>query len=186
MSEIGMNSYNIGAKIRRLRHARQLTLQAVAGETGFSPALISQIENNNVSPPIATLAKIARFFNIKMADLFDEEHEQRFELVRADQRRPVCLEEAVHARSYALSPQKQHKKMEPCMVSNSGEQVAGDSHSHAGDEFIFVVKRSAELTFDERTIRLEAGDSIYFDATVNHQLSLANQDETILLKVVGR
>jgi transcriptional regulator with XRE-family HTH domain len=57
--------YNIGSKIKELRKARKLTLQDVARETGFSPALISQIENNNVSPPIATLSKIARFFDVK-------------------------------------------------------------------------------------------------------------------------
>ena len=44
--------FNIGSKIKKLRKARKLTLQDVARETGFSPALISQIENNNVSPPI--------------------------------------------------------------------------------------------------------------------------------------
>ncbi|HEX9873978.1 MAG TPA: helix-turn-helix transcriptional regulator, partial [Deferrimonas sp.] len=58
--------FNIGVKIKALRKARKLTLQDVARETGFSPALISQIENNNVSPPIATLSKIARFFNVKV------------------------------------------------------------------------------------------------------------------------
>ncbi|MCK5913067.1 MAG: helix-turn-helix transcriptional regulator, partial [Desulfuromusa sp.] len=59
--------FNIGQKIKTLRKERKLTLQDVANETGFSPALISQIENNNVSPPIATLSKIARFFDVKMS-----------------------------------------------------------------------------------------------------------------------
>jgi len=45
---LSMSEYNIGAKIKKLRLAKKLTLQAVARETGFSPALISQIENNNV------------------------------------------------------------------------------------------------------------------------------------------
>ncbi|MFZ4857338.1 MAG: helix-turn-helix domain-containing protein, partial [Desulfuromonadaceae bacterium] len=44
-----MREFNIGAKIKKLRLSKKLTLQAVARETGFSPALISQIENNNVS-----------------------------------------------------------------------------------------------------------------------------------------
>ena len=52
-----MSEYNIGAKIKELRRAHKMTLQDVANEIGFSTALISQIENNNVSPPIATLSK---------------------------------------------------------------------------------------------------------------------------------
>jgi len=34
------SEFNIGAKIKKLRLAKKLTLQAVARETGFSPALI--------------------------------------------------------------------------------------------------------------------------------------------------
>jgi transcriptional regulator with XRE-family HTH domain len=82
--------YNIGEKIKKLRKARKLTLQQVASETGFSPALISQIENNNVSPPIATLSKIAKFFDVKMGMFFDEEEaESKYEVVRANERRVV-------------------------------------------------------------------------------------------------
>jgi transcriptional regulator with XRE-family HTH domain len=82
--------YNIGVKIKKLRKARKLTLQDVARETGFSPALISQIENNNVSPPIATLSKLARFFDVKMGLFFEEEEEERkYEVVRRGERRVV-------------------------------------------------------------------------------------------------
>ena len=62
--------FNIGQKIKTLRKERKLTLQDVANETGFAPALISQIENNNVSPPIATLQGKVRFSSsyINIAD----------------------------------------------------------------------------------------------------------------------
>ena len=82
--------FQIGSKIKKLRKARKLTLQDVARETGFSPALISQIENNNVSPPIATLSKIAKFFDVKMGHFFEEEEEERkYEVVRKLDRRVV-------------------------------------------------------------------------------------------------
>src|SRR6266704_835577 len=85
---LSMSDYNIGAKIKKLRLAKKMTLQAVAKETGFSPALISQIENNNVSPPIATLSKIAKFFDVKIGIFFTEdEQEYRYEVVRANERK---------------------------------------------------------------------------------------------------
>jgi transcriptional regulator with XRE-family HTH domain len=71
-----MREFNIGAKIKKLRLSKKLTLQAVAKETGFSPALISQIENNNVSPPIATLSRIAKFFDVKIGLFFTEDEEE--------------------------------------------------------------------------------------------------------------
>ncbi|MCD8568124.1 MAG: helix-turn-helix domain-containing protein [Geovibrio sp.] len=50
----------IGERVRKIRNQRGLTLQDVASFTGFSKALISQIENNVVTPPINTLSKIAK------------------------------------------------------------------------------------------------------------------------------
>ncbi len=56
----------IGERVRKIRNERGgLTLQDVANFTGFSKALISQIENNIVMPPINTLAKIARFLMLR-------------------------------------------------------------------------------------------------------------------------
>ena len=78
-----MVDYNIGAKIKELRRAKKLTLQAVATETGFSTALISQIENNNISPPIATLSRLADYFGVKIGIFFSENEEEcHFDLVR--------------------------------------------------------------------------------------------------------
>ena len=62
--------YNIGSKIKELRKARKLTLQAVARETGFSPALISQIENNNKEPNLSTLKTISSKLETPLPILF--------------------------------------------------------------------------------------------------------------------
>src|ERR1035437_4191656 len=114
-----MSDYNIGAKIKKLRLAKKLTLQSVARETGFSPALISQIENNNVSPPIATLSRIAHFFDIKIGHFFTKiEEDCPFEVVRCDQRTvvPKVVSEDGTSQGYfyeSMSVRKQNKKMDP-------------------------------------------------------------------------
>ena len=126
--------YNIGEKIKELRKARQLTLQAVANETGFSPALISQIENNNVSPPIATLSKIARFFEVKISHFFEEEEDpRRFEVVRIPDRRvvsrviskagpenPVFLKHTTRRRSEQIIIPIGKKQVIPCQSRKTG------------------------------------------------------------------
>ena len=108
--------FNIGQKIKALRKGKKLTLQDVANETGFSPALISQIENNNVSPPIATLSKIARFFDVKMSHFFeDPESTMPYEIVRHNERRQmnrvISTMGTNHGYTYeALSYRKHNKK----------------------------------------------------------------------------
>lgn len=187
-----MNTYNIGAKIRKLRHAKNLTLQTVAQETGFSPALISQIENNNVSPPIATLSKIACFFDVKIGVFFEEEEtRQRFEVVRANERKTVlrATSQAGIAQGYSyasLSFQKKHKKMEPFLVSSTIRLMDEGGHSHDGEEFIYVLKGNALLLIDERMVTLSEGDSIYFDSTLTHRLFSRDDNEVSVLAVVTR
>ena len=163
--------YNIGSKIKELRKARKLTLQDVARETGFSPALISQIENNNVSPPIATLSKIARFFDVKIGLFFEEEEvDCKYEIVRKAERREVSRVISVagtgHGYTYeALSFRKRNKKMEPFVVTVARRPEEETLYNHDGEEFLLILKGRAEILLEEERILLEEGDAVYFDAS---------------------
>lgn len=184
--------YNIGSKIKKLRKARKLTLQDVARETGFSPALISQIENNNVSPPIATLSKLARFFDVKMGHFFEEEEEDaKYEIVKTGQRRVVTRVISRHGTEHgytyeALSYRKRNKKMEPFLITISERAGEETLYNHEGEEFLLILKGKAELIIEEERFLLEEGDAAYFDSTVKHRLLSRDDKEIEVLAVVTR
>ena len=184
--------FNIGVKIKTLRKERKLTLQDVANETGFSPALISQIENNNVSPPIATLSKIARFFDVKMGFFFEEgEEATRYEIVRKNDRRVVSRviskDGTGHGYTYeTLSYRKKNKKMEPFLLTISERASEETLYNHEGEEFLLILDGSAELLFDDERFILEAGDAAYFDSTIKHRLLSKNGAIVQVLAVVTR
>ena len=125
---VRMSDYNIGAKIKELRRSKKLTLQDVANETGFSTALLSQIENNNVSPPIATLSKISHFFDVKIGYFFAESEEEcPYDKINLVKRYPSAarpdadapLEEALHAVAEQGSEAEQGPKersVDACVV----------------------------------------------------------------------
>ncbi len=184
--------FKIGAKIKKLRKARKLTLQDVARETGFSPALISQIENNNVSPPIATLSKIARFFDIKMGHFFEEDEEElKYEIVhKADRRvvsRVISSKGTGHGYVYeALSFRKRNKKMEPFMLSVGERPDEETLYNHEGEEFLLIIKGKAEILLEDERFFLEEGDAVYFDSSLRHRLLAAEGEEVQVLAVVTR
>ncbi len=184
--------FNIGSKMKRLRKARKLTLQDVARETGFSPALISQIENNNVSPPIATLSKLARFFDVKMGHFFDEDDiERRYEVVRHGERRVISRvisqSGTGHGYTYeALSFRKRNKKMEPFVLTVSERAAEETLYNHEGEEFLLILSGRAEVLLEEERILLEAGDAIYFDSSLKHRLLSLDGQEVRVLAVVTR
>jgi transcriptional regulator with XRE-family HTH domain len=184
--------YNIGVKMKKLRKARKLTLQDVARETGFSPALISQIENNNVSPPIATLSKLARFFDVKMGHFFDEEEEERrYEIVRKGERRVfsrvISKAGTGHGYTYeALSFRKRNKKMEPFLLTVSERAAEETLYNHEGEEFLLIIKGKAEVLLEDERVMLEEGDAIYFDSSLKHRLLSQDGQEVQVLAVVTR
>ena len=184
--------YNIGTKIKELRKAKKLTLQAVARETGFSPALISQIENNNVSPPIATLSKIAKFFDVKISHFFDEEEvDCKYEVVRkADRRevnRVISAAGTGHGYTYeALSFRKRNKRMEPFVVTVSSRPDEETLYSHDGEEFLLILSGKGEIILEDERILLEEGDAVYFDASLKHRLLSCEDKETQVLAIVTR
>jgi transcriptional regulator with XRE-family HTH domain len=158
--------FNIGSKIKKLRKARKLTLQDVARETGFSPALISQIENNNVSPPIATLSKLARFFDVKIGSFFEEEEaERKYEVVRRGERRIVSrvISKAGTGHGYtyeALSFRKRNKKMEPFLLTVTERAKEEELYNHDGEEFLLILQGRAEVLLEDERFILEAGDAV--------------------------
>ncbi len=181
-----MHDYDVGTKIRRLRLARKYTLQAVARAIGLSPALISQIENHKVSPPIATLSKIASFFDVKIGFFFEDgEIEPRFEVVRANERRPAYLDNIGNVSCSALSHKKISKKMEPFILSGSKNEIEASPHSHQGEEFVYVLRGNADLLLEEDIVELCEDDSVYFDANIRHHLFVKADSEVLLLKSVA-
>lgn len=185
-----MSEYNIGPKLKSLRLAKKLTLQSVAKETGFSPALISQIENNNVSPPIATLSRIAKFFDVKIGIFFAEtEEECKFEVVRKSERKEVSRvispTGSRHGYSYeSLSFHKQNKKMEPFIITLNNTISEFTTYSNEGENFLFILKGTAEILLDDEHVILEEGDSIYFDTTLKHRFLSKDGTEVKILSVV--
>jgi transcriptional regulator with XRE-family HTH domain len=187
-----MSEYNIGRKIKQLRKAKRLTLHDVASETGFSTALISQIENDNISPPIATLSRLARFFDVRIGHFFsDEEDECRYEVVRAGERtvipRVVSQDGTSHGYFYeALTRRKKNRRMDPFFLTLNDIAANTGTYCHDGEEFLFVMTGQAELILEGERIILNEGDAAYFDSTLKHRLLAHGGSEVKVMVVVMR
>jgi transcriptional regulator with XRE-family HTH domain len=164
----------LGEKTRQLRQERRLTLQELAELTGLSKPLLSQIENDQVTPPIATLMKIAKGLKVGIHFFFEEEGDrQKFVLTRggsgaASKRRTGS--DTVQGYLYRpLAPGIRHKQIEPFLVEF--EQTAWDEslfYSHEGVEFIYLLEGELEFHYGQEIMTLQPGDSIYYDSAEPH------------------
>lgn len=184
-------AFDIGKKIKELRLKEGLTLKQVAKETGFSPALISQIENNNISPPIATLAKLASFFKIRIGYFFEDENTPvRYTICRKNQGRRIdrviSKSGKVHGYIYqALAFDYPAKRMDPFLITlEAGTSDEESMYSHEGEEFIMVMKGEIVVALEKERIKLKEGDSIYFDSSAKHRVLNPYDKEAQILAVI--
>jgi len=165
----------IGLKIRRLRQERRLTLQAVSDATGLSKPLLSQIENDQVIPPIATLLRISRALKVGLHTFFQEDdHAEKCLLVRAEGRRQLQRRSSSDApltpySYHSLAYGKRNKNMEPFLVEfKAGEWRSELQVSHDGEEFLFLLEGELEMHFGDQVMTLKPGDSVYYESTEPH------------------
>lgn len=172
---LAVRALQIGNKIRELREKQNYTLQDLSTKTGLSKALLSQIENNRVIPPIATLLRLAKALNVGLSYFFqDEVKGESVYITRLNER--IRVDRRAHHREgevdyvyEALETKKHDKHMEPFYVEfpplDAGEMVFT---SHEGEEFVYVMEGTLEFRTADRVERLEAGDCVYFDSSQGH------------------
>ena len=165
----------IGKKIRAIRQAKGLTLEDVSKRTGLSKALISRVENEQVSPPIATLLRIASALKVEISHFFsDKTAPHKVTVVRhhevSSSRDSMMIVGKDAGYTYELLAfKKDDKHMEPFIVRfdlREREEVA--LQQHKGEEFLHLLEGKLEFFTRDEVILLEQGDSIYFDSSIPH------------------
>ena len=180
----------VGERIKALREEKGLSLKDLADRTGFSTALLSQMENHLLSPSLGTLIKLARAFGVRVGDFLGETEGEPFTIVRKDERRKVSRfaskEGVKYGYSYeSLGFDKKDRRMEPFIVTLEPATVKTSKTSvHEGEEFIFVLEGEMEVILGNHTDVLYPGDSIYYDSTIPHRVQCHQDKITRILAVL--
>lgn len=161
----------IGAQIRTLRHALDITAADLAGRAGVSASMLSKIERGLASPSIATLAHLAAALKIPVARFFTSYDERRdCSLVRAGRGVKVERRGSKCGHLYELLGHSLSGDLfvEPYLVTLTDEATAYPSFQHTGVEFLYVMSGRMRYRYADRVFDLTPGDSMLFDATAMH------------------
>lgn len=180
----------VAEKIKKLREDKGLSLTELADKSGFSSALLSQIENHMISPPLGTLIKLAAAMEIPIGRFFDDETEAPFVIVRSDDRKHISRVASTAGVKFgysyeSLAQGKKDRFMEPFIVTlEPATKKDRNSYSHEGEEFIFVLDGKMEVTLDGHTDVLKPGDCIYFDSKLRHRVECVDESGARILAVI--
>ncbi len=182
-----MEEIKIGKKIKEIRENKGISLQELSKLTGFSSAILSQVENHLEAPSLGTLFKIAKALEFDIGDLFGIECKNPFAMTRSDEREKVARfasNDGATRYGYtymSLGMAKQNRKLEPFVVILEPETIKNEKpYTHEGEEFIFVLEGKVEVILDKKRDILEPGDSIYYDSKVPHLIRCFEKRAVIL------
>ena len=188
--ETDVGEIHVGEKVKTLREQKGLSLKDLADLTGFSTALLSQMENHLVSPSLGTMIKLAKALGVKVGDFLGETAGEPFAIVRKDERKTVSRfaskEGVKYGYSYeSLGFEKKNRRMEPFIVTLEPATVkTSKTSAHDGEEFIFVLEGEMEVILGNHTDVLYPGDSIYYDSNIPHRVQCHQDRVTKILAVL--
>ena len=180
----------IGEKIKRFREDNNLTLKDMAERTGFSTAVLSQIENHLISPPLGTLVRLTRALDLSPGHFFDQHPDKAFSIVRHADRRPVSRFASKRGVQYGYSYESlghdmKDRHMEPFLVTLEPATLASPKPaSHDGEEFLFVLEGEMEVTLGAHSDVLQPGDAIYYDSNIPHLVQCKGNEKALILAVI--
>ncbi len=177
----GPPSGGFGAIVRRLREARDWSVEELAHATGQSPEFISSVEGDRISPPVSFILGMARAMQVDPGTFLGKETQTAIR-----DRRAQAYYQRTQAYSYAtLTPEAASSHLRAFMVTiEAHHDHKPVAYKHEGEEFIFVMEGDLELTLGAKSHLLKAGESIHFNSDVPHKLKSLSNDPTRCLVVL--
>ncbi|WP_291322461.1 cupin domain-containing protein [Desulfonatronospira sp.] len=172
-----MNQVNIGKKIKKYREMEEVGLEELAKRSGLDAEFIRSVEEDNMYPSLGPLLKIARGLGVRLGTFLDDTVVQDPLIVRREDRQEELTmlkgkEKPAALKFYSLGKGKSDRRMEPFFIEVLPESAREKKlSSHEGEEFIIVVSGEIELIYGQSTYNLKAGDSVYYNSIVPHNLA---------------
>jgi len=150
----------VGRELRHRRNALELSLREVAELTELSIGFLSQLENDQVSPSLASLNRIAHALHIPIFELLSSD--DRDPVVRADGRSVVSLGDTdVDVELLTNFPNWQMMPFHRTLAV--GEKYEALRIDRAREEWIYVLAGNMEMYLrNQEPYILGPGDSIHF------------------------
>ncbi len=186
------SSVKPGEVLKRLRQDRGWTLSTVSDMTGLPISTLSKVENDKMSLSYDKLARISKGLDIDIGALFSKGQPAAVEPEQVTGRRSITrkgeaasIETTVYSHLYPASDLL-NKRFVPILAELHARTLEefGEMIRHPGEEYAYVVEGVAELHTDlYAPVRLEQGDSIYFDSGMAHAYLKASDQPCRVLSI---
>jgi len=167
--------YGFGKKIQKLREAQGWSQESLAKTTGQTPEFITQVELNEISPPVSFLVRLASALGVDPGTFLHKEEQNAIQ----DQRAQAFIR---RTRSYfyqTLTPGAENNHLRAFMVTIESHHAHKPvEYKHEGEEFIYVMDGDLEFTLGGKIYVLKKGECIHFNSDIPHKLKSLSSETT--------
>jgi len=181
----------LGARLRRIREDRGLSVREVAEAAGLSPAYIVLIESGKRTPRLKTfLEKLAPAYQIDdpFAELAAAENIEDVPAVS------ICKDTPLESLTltgpkgenlvYSVLPGKrvEDERMFVSYVELEGKSSSGRAE-HLGEELLYIVTGKLDVTVGSSKFSLESGDLVHYKSDYRHVVKNLSDDPAKVLVI---
>jgi XRE family transcriptional regulator, regulator of sulfur utilization len=181
-----MTEARLGQAVRRLREARGLSLRAVAEQAGFSASFLSQVENEQASPSIASMERIAAALGVTLGEFFQSTARKRSVAVVRPAAHVSLQSEWSKARMESLASGAPAGRLQPMVVTlEPGGSSGKQPYPALREEFALVLQGAVVLTTPNGEHTLVTGDAVTIDAGGERRWQNVSADPVRILIVAA-
>lgn len=153
----------VGAQVRRLRHARELSLAELSRLSGVSRATLSGIESGKGNPTVETISAIAVALRLPLGDLLVDLVPQR-PVLRHGTAAPETSKQELLERIGAGG----FSEIWRIRIAGAGHRIDSPAHAPGTIERIVVLSGGLRAGPVDAPVDLAEGDFVTFAADVAH------------------
>ena len=154
----------------RIRKEKKLSLQDVANLSGVSKSMLSKIEREEKNPTLQIAAQIAEGLGTTLSAMLATAEQKAVVLIKPEQR-VIYRDEASGFERQLLSPAFSTKGIEFILnkVPMGGAPAYFPPHKTGVKEYLVVTQGSMSAELGDTRYLLSEGDSLYFEADIQHR-----------------
>src|SRR3954468_19363104 len=177
----------VGARVKSLREAMDLSLRDLAERSGVSAPMLSQVERGDTSPTLAAAQKIASGLDLTLSQLLRLDEDRHVVVIPAGARRTRRRRGHRVEELTPPLPGQRADVSEHTLAPGSATGAADDPpmHEPGSRETAVVIGGEVELFIDGERHELAEGDSVTFDADLPHHFENNGSSEARLIAVVA-
>lgn len=181
-------TYNekLGEKIKLTREKNDMSVEQLAGRAGIDVKMIESIEKGALVPYLSPLVKLSRALGVRLGTFLDDQENlgpvitKNDDMAHVSRFRGADVDTDEGRTFFSLALNKTSRHMEPLMVELYPSDKAVKKSSHEGEEFIYVLEGNISVNYGKDVYSLSAGESIYYDSIVEHDVKADGAPAKIL------